>query len=81
VLVALKFTSMAWTEDGSLLLLGSFDRVGDALAQWRPGQAQLAIRRLQLPADRAGSDSFVPRHARAAKGSPLGDFARLSGRG
>jgi hypothetical protein len=61
VLVALKFTSMAWTEDGSLLLLGSFDRVGDALAQWRPGQAQLAIRRLQLPADRAGSDSFVPR--------------------
>jgi hypothetical protein len=61
VLAALKFTSMAWTGDGRLLLLGSFDRVGDALAQWRPGQARLAVRRLRLPADRAGSDSFVPR--------------------
>jgi hypothetical protein len=60
-LVALKFTSMAWTGDGRLMLLGSFDRVGDALAQWRPGQARLAVRRLRLPADRAGSDSFVPR--------------------
>jgi hypothetical protein len=61
VLVALKATSMAWTGDGRLLLLGSFDRVGDALAVWRPGQARLAVRRLWLPADRAGSDSFVPR--------------------
>jgi hypothetical protein len=61
VLAALKFTSMAWTGDGRLLLLGSFDGVGDALAQWRPGQDRLAVRRLQLPADRAGSDSFVPR--------------------
>jgi hypothetical protein len=61
LLAALKFTSMAWTGDGRLLLLGSFDRVGDALAQWRPGQDQLAVRRLRLPADRAGSDSFVPR--------------------
>jgi hypothetical protein len=49
------------TGDGRLLLLGSFDRVGDALAQRRPGQDQLAVRRLRLPADRAGSDSFVPR--------------------
>jgi hypothetical protein len=29
---------MAWTGDGRLLLLGSFDGVGDALAVWRPGQ-------------------------------------------
>ena len=36
LLVALKFTSMAWTGDGRLLLLGSFDGVGDALAVWRP---------------------------------------------
>jgi hypothetical protein len=64
VLAALKATSMAWTGDGSLLLVGSFDRVGDALARWRPGQAQLAVRRLELPADRAGSDSFVPRPRR-----------------
>jgi hypothetical protein len=61
MLAALKSTSMAWTEDGRLLLLGSFDQVGDTLAQWRPGQARLAVRRLRLPADRAGSDSFVPR--------------------
>ena len=58
-----------------LLLLGSFDQVGDALAQWRPGQARLAVRRLRLPADRAGSDSFVPRprpsrsHPRETPGS------------
>ena len=61
VLAALKATSMAWTDDGRLLLLGSFDRFGDALAVWRPGQDRLAVRRLRLPADRAGSDSFVPR--------------------
>ena len=61
VLAALKFTSMAWTGDGRLLLLGSFDGVGDALAVWRPGQDRLAVRRLRLPANRAGSDSFVPR--------------------
>jgi hypothetical protein len=61
VLAALKATSMAWTGDGRLLLLGSFDRVGGALAVWRPGQDRLAVRRLRLPADRAGSDSFVPR--------------------
>jgi hypothetical protein len=61
VLAALKVTSMAWTDDGRLLLLGSFDRVGDALAVWRPGQDRLAVRQLRLPADRAGSDSFVPR--------------------
>ena len=61
VLAWLKFTSMAWTGDGRLLLLGGFDRVGDALALWRPGQDRLAVRRLRLPADRAGSDSFVPR--------------------
>jgi hypothetical protein len=61
LLAALKFTSMAWADDGRLLLLGSFDGVGDALAVWRPGQDRLAVRRLRLPADRAGSDSFVPR--------------------
>ena len=60
-LAALKATSMAWTGDGRLLLLGSFDRVGDALAQWRPGQDRLAVCRLRLPADRAGSPIFVPR--------------------
>jgi hypothetical protein len=61
MLVALKETSMAWTGDGRLLLLGSFDGVGDALAMWRPGQDRLAVRRVRLPADRAGSESFMPR--------------------
>jgi hypothetical protein len=60
VLAFLKLTSMAWTGDGRLLLLGGFDR-RDALAVWRPGQDRLAFRRLHLPADRAGSDPFVPR--------------------
>jgi hypothetical protein len=63
VLAALKFTGMAWTGDGRLLLLGSFDRVGDALVAWRPRQDRLAFRHLRLPADRGGSDSFVPRPA------------------
>jgi hypothetical protein len=63
VMAALKLTGMAWTGDGRLLLLGSFDRVGDALAAWRPGQDRLEFRRLRLPTDRAGSDSFVPRPA------------------
>jgi hypothetical protein len=61
VLTALKSTSTAWSGDGRLLLLGSFDQVGDAFAQWRPGQDQLAVRPVQLPPDRAGSNSFVPR--------------------
>jgi hypothetical protein len=60
VLAFLKLTSMAWTGDGRLLLLGGFDW-RDALAVWRPGQDRLAFRRLRLPTDRAGSDSFVPR--------------------
>jgi len=55
--VALKFTSMAWADDGRLLLLGSFDGAGDALAVWRPGQDQLAIRPIPLPEDRA--DTFM----------------------
>jgi hypothetical protein len=59
LITALKFMSMAWTDDGRLLLVGDFDHVGKALAVWRPGQDQLAIKRLPLPAY-AGSDSFVP---------------------
>ena len=64
LLAALKLTSLAWTGDGRLLLLGRFDGVGDALAVWHPGQDRLAVRRLRLPADRAGSASFVPRPRR-----------------
>lgn len=60
VLAWLKLTGMVWTADGRLPLLGGFDR-RDAVAVWWPGQDRLALRRLRLPADRAGSDSFVPR--------------------
>ncbi|HSO55021.1 MAG TPA: hypothetical protein VL330_20310, partial [Actinomycetes bacterium] len=45
--------------DGRLVLAGDFERFGEALAVWRPGQDQLAVKRLALP-DYAGSDSFVP---------------------
>jgi hypothetical protein len=51
--------SMAWTGDGRLVLAGDFERFGEAMATWRPGQEQLAVKRLALP-DYAGSDSFVP---------------------
>jgi hypothetical protein len=46
------------SRDGRLVLAGDFDRVGEAMAVWRPGQDQLAIKRLDLP-DYDGSDSFV----------------------
>jgi hypothetical protein len=55
---ALKFTSMSWTPDGRLVVLGDFDTVGTAVAVWQPGQQQLATRRLTLPA--GGADSFLP---------------------
>ena len=59
LITAVKFMSMAWTADGRLLLAGSFDRFGDGLASWRPGQQDLELKRLPLPRS-AGSDSFVP---------------------
>jgi hypothetical protein len=59
LITGVKFMSMAWTTDGRLLLAGTFDQVGKALAVWRPGQDRLAVKRLPLP-DAAGSDSFVP---------------------
>jgi hypothetical protein len=58
LITAVKFMSMEWTGDGRLVLAGEFDRVGDAVAAWRPGQDHLAIRRLDLP-EPNGSDSFV----------------------
>jgi hypothetical protein len=58
LITAVKFMSMEWTDDGRLVLVGDFDRFGEALATWRPGQDHPAIRRLDLP-DYDGSDSFV----------------------
>ncbi len=58
LITAVKFMSMEWTGDGRLVLAGDFDRFGEAMAVWRPGQDHLAIKRLDLP-DYAGSDTFV----------------------
>lgn len=57
-LLGLKSTSMEWTDDGRLVLLGEDER-GDFVAVWRPGRRKLSLKRLELP-ERAGSDSFAP---------------------
>ena len=57
--VALKRTSMAWTDDGRLVLLG--ESAGkDVVAVWRPGQRRLAVKTVRLPQRTSGSDSFAP---------------------
>jgi hypothetical protein len=56
--VSLKSTSMSWTGDGRLVMLA--ETAGQhVVAVWRPGQARIAIRRIELPPRRSGSDSFV----------------------
>lgn len=58
-LVELKRTSIAWTDDGRLVMLA---RSGgeDLVAVWRPGRRRLALKRVQLPERNSGSDSFAP---------------------
>ena len=56
--VALKFTSMSWTNDGRLVWLAQTNG-HDVVAVWRPGQKQIAVRRVQLPVRDNGSDTFV----------------------
>lgn len=53
--VDLKRSDVGWTSDGRLVLLGDFDGIGDTLAIWRPGDAQLQLRAISLPADRGQS--------------------------
>ncbi len=64
--VSLKRTSLAWTDDGRLVLLGESNG-NDVVAVWRPGQRRLGIKTVSLP-DRSdsGSDSFalLPRRER-----------------
>lgn len=56
--VALKETSMSWTDDGRLVVLGRSGR-RDVVAVWRPGERRLAIKSVRLR-PRIGSDSFAP---------------------
>jgi hypothetical protein len=57
--VRLKFTSMSWTHDGRLVLLGESSRKA-FVAVWRPGQRRLAVKTVHLPERTSGSDSFAP---------------------
>jgi hypothetical protein len=57
--VDLKFTSMQWTRDGRLVVLGESDRKG-FVAVWKPGTTKLQVKRLHLPERTSGSDSFAP---------------------
>ena len=56
--VALKFTSMSWTNDGRLVWLAQTED-HDVVAVWRPGQKRIAVRRIRLPVRNSGSDTFV----------------------
>jgi hypothetical protein len=57
--VDLKFTSINWTTDGRLVVLGETDHKG-IVAVWRPGAAKLQIKPLRLPQRTSGSDTFAP---------------------
>jgi hypothetical protein len=56
-LLGLKFTSLEWTADGRLVVLGETDDRA-LVAVWRPGQEELLVKTVRLP-KRSGSDSFA----------------------
>ncbi len=56
--VSLKRTSLAWTDDGRLVLFGE-DNGKDVVAVWGPGERRLALKTLQLPERYGASDSFA----------------------
>jgi hypothetical protein len=58
-LVSLKATSIAWTGDGRLVLLGESGGK-DVVAVWRPGDRQFRLKTFELPERDGGSDSFAP---------------------
>jgi len=57
--VQLKFTSMAWASDSRLVMLAQTSGDRDLVAVWKPGQRQIALRLVRLPARNSGSDAFV----------------------
>jgi hypothetical protein len=56
--VSLKSTSMSWTNDGRLVILGETARHA-VVAIWERGQERIAVRRVWLPSRNSGSESFV----------------------
>jgi hypothetical protein len=57
--VSLKRTSIAWTHDGRLVLLGEMD--GQSfVGVWRRGDARIALKLVRLPAREGASDAFAP---------------------
>jgi hypothetical protein len=57
--VSLKYTSLAWTSDNRLVLLG--ESLGKSVvAVWRPWARRLAIKTVHLPKRTGESDSFAP---------------------
>jgi hypothetical protein len=57
--IELKRSSMAWTDDGRLVLLVR-DARQTRIGIYRPGARTVALRRVVLPAASGGSDQFVP---------------------
>lgn len=57
--VHLKWTNMAWSDDGRLVLLVQTGRGRDVVAVWRPGQNHLALKLVQLPAERGESIALL----------------------
>lgn len=57
--VSLKFTNMAWTHDGRLVLLAESSGK-ELVAIWRPGQQRLALKTVHLRERIGGSDTFAP---------------------
>jgi hypothetical protein len=54
---------MSWTSDGRLVMLARTPTTSSAtravIAVWRPGQKNLAVRSVHIPARDSGSDSFI----------------------
>lgn len=60
-IVALKRTSLAWTDDGRLVLLGEREVEGKSfVAVWRPGWKRLLTKPVDLTGRSGASDSFAP---------------------
>jgi hypothetical protein len=57
--VSLKRTSLAWTHDGRLVLLGETNG-RSFVGVWRPGDARIALEFVRLPTREGASDAFAP---------------------